>query len=306
MKENIVPSTKLKPFIKWAGGKSALLDEIRKFYPSKLGQDINKYCEPFVGAGAVLFDILNSYNLKEIYISDVNNELINVWKTIQINVEPLIFILKKMEDEYINLDDAKRKEYFYQKRKEFNKYILREINDIVYGSALFIFLNRTCFNGLYRVNKDGLFNVPIGKYKNPKICDEDNLRNISLKLKNVIISCSEYTESAYFIDQNTLVYFDPPYRPITKTASFTSYSKFKFGDKQQIELADYYTKSSNKGAMCILSNSDPKNNDNLDNFFDDLYKLFNINRISTSRKINPNPDKRKSIVTELLITNNFK
>ncbi|MCV3743845.1 DNA adenine methylase [Ureaplasma sp. ES3154-GEN] len=298
-------SIDVKPFIKWAGGKSALLQDIRKFYPSTLGKKIDKYCEPFVGAGAVLFDVLSNYDLDKIYISDVNNELINVYKSIKSDVEKLVNILKKIQNEYIYLDTEKRKEYYYAKRDEFNKYIRKETDDIIYGSALFIFLNKTCFNGLYRVNSKGLFNVPIGSYKNPKICDEANLKNISLKLRNVNIHYAEYDKSIDFIDENTLVYFDPPYRPLTETASFTSYDKSVFGDKEQIELAEYYKKVSAKGAVCILSNSDPRNTDEEDNFFDDLYKGFHINRIQSKRRINSNASKRGN-VNELLITNFFK
>ncbi|PSM51963.1 hypothetical protein CRN67_05215 [Campylobacter blaseri] len=293
----------VKPFIKWAGGKSALLEDIRKFYPNNLGKNINKYCEPFVGGGAVLFDILSKYNIDEIYISDINNELINVYKTIKFNVLQLIDILSKIQNEYISLDTEKRKEYYYLKRDEFNDYISKKTDDITYGSALFIFLNRTCFNGLYRVNSKGLFNVPIGSYKNPKICDEYNLKNISAKLKNVNIFCAKYDKSIDFIDENTFVYFDPPYRPITETSSFTSYDKSDFGDNEQIELSKYYKKASETGAVCVLSNSDPKNADKDDNFFDDLYKDFNINRIKSKRRINSNAINRGN-VSELLITSN--
>ncbi len=293
---------KVKPFIKWAGGKSALLDGIRKFYPNELGKSINKYCEPFVGGGAVLFDILSNFDLDKIYISDVNEELVNVYKTIKTNVDELIQVLDKFQSEYIPLDTEKRKEYYYNKRKDFNLYIEGKNTDKIYGSALFIFINRTCFNGLYRVNSKGLYNVPMGAYKNPKILDKENLINISKKLKNVKIVCDEYDKSIDFIDENTLVYFDPPYRPLTSTASFTSYSKYEFTDKEQTELAEYFKKLSEKGARCILSNSDPKNSDEEDNFFDDLYDCFNINRIQSKRRINSDANKRGNI-SELLITN---
>lgn len=292
----------IKPFIKWAGGKSALLEDIRKLYPKELGTAINKYCEPFVGGGAVLFDVLSNYNIDEVYISDVNKELINVYNTIKTNVDELIESLNKLQSESLILNTEKRKEYYYNKRDEFNLYIGNQTMDKVYGSALFIFLNRTCFNGLYRVNSKGLFNVPTGVYKNPKICDAENLINISKKLKKVKIICAEYDKSIDFIDENTLVYFDPPYRPLTETSSFTAYAKSDFGDKEQIELANYFKKVSEKGAVAILSNSDPKNTDENDNFFDDLYADFNINRIQSKRRINSN-GKRRGNVSELLISN---
>ncbi len=290
------------PFVKWAGGKTALLGDIRKFYPSELGKNINKYCEPFVGGGAVLFDVLSNYCIEEIYISDVNRELINVYKTIRDNVEALISILDSIQSEYALFNVEKQKEYYYDKRDEFNLYITNKITDRVYGSALFIFLNRTCFNGLYRVNNEGLFNVPMGAYVNPKICDKENLRNVSIKLRNVKIECAAYDKSIDFIDANTLVYFDPPYRPLLETVSFTSYSKHKFTDREQLKLAEYFKKVSQKGAVCILSNSDPKNLNEDDNFFDDLYKDFTINRIKSKRRINSNADRRGD-VSELLITN---
>ncbi len=295
-------NNKVKPFIKWVGGKSALLEDIRQFYPKELGKKINKYCEPFIGGGALLFDILSNYDMNEIYISDVNEELINVYKTIKNDVEKLIDLLEDIQCEYIPLGIEARRKYYYNKRDDFNLYIKKEIKDTIYGSALFIFLNRTCFNGLYRVNRNGLFNVPMGSYKNPKICDRENLKNISEKLKNIKIVCDKYSKSFDFIDENTLVYFDPPYKPLTETASFTSYSKYEFGDKEQSELAAYFKKVSEKGATCILSNSDPKNIDKKNNFFDDLYAEFNINRIKSKRRINSNAAKRGNI-NELLITN---
>lgn len=290
-------NVKAEPFIKWAGGKSSSLNDIRRFYPEK----IKKYCEPFVGGGAVLFDVLDKFSPEEVYISDLNKELVNLYKMIRDDVEDLIVFLQKMQDEYIPLDGDARKEYYYEKREEYNQYIA-EGKAKIYGSALFIFLNRTCFNGLYRVNSSGFFNVPSGRYKNPKICDGENLRNVSKSLKNVKIYYAGYDESYDFIDEDTFVYFDPPYRPLTETSSFTSYSKDNFDDKQQIELAKYYKKISDKGAAALLSNSDPKNVNSEDNFFDDLYEDFNIYRIKSKRRINSKGDKRGEI-TELLISN---
>ncbi len=243
-----------------------------------------------------------NYRPDEVYISDINPELINLYKIIQEDVEKLIDILVNFQNEYIPLDTEKRKVYFYEKRDEYNCYIKREITDITYGSALFIFLNRTCFNGLYRVNSKGLFNVPFGSYKNPKICDTDNLRKASEILQGVNIVCAEYKQSIGFIDENTFVYFDPPYRPLTKTASFTSYAKTEFGDAEQIELAKYFALLCDRGATCLLSNSDPKNADENDDFFDELYQDFKIHRIKSARRINANGDKRGNI-SELLITN---
>ena len=291
-----------KPFIKWVGGKGQLLSEINKLYPVELGKNINKYAEILVGGGAVLFDILSKYKLDEVYISDKNLELINTYKSIRDNVDILIKSLKGMEEQYIPLDNKNRKDYYYKKREEYNSLkINSEVNNIE-KAILFIFLNKTCFNGLYRVNKKGKFNVPMGAYKKPKICDEENLKNVSLTLRNVKIVYADYKESEKFIDDKTFVYIDPPYRPLNITSSFTSYTENDFNDKEQIELAEYINVLNKKGAKIVISNSDPKNNDIDDNFFDKLYKNYNINRVKATRMLNSNASLRGAI-NELLITN---
>lgn len=290
-----------KPFVKWAGGKTQVLAEIRKRYPSGLGNSITKYAEPFVGGGAVLFDILNNYQIKEAYISDVNRELIETYKQIKNNHENLIFNLSELQSEYIVLDSGERKNKFYEKRKRFNEL---KSNNILGEeiAALFIFLNKTCFNGLYRVNSKGEFNVPTGVYKNPKICDKANIESIAQMLRNVEIVNAPYTDSYNFIDNNTFVYFDPPYRPLTATASFTSYTEGGFDDEEQIKLAHYIHKLHEKGALIVASNSDPKNSDPSDDFFDSLYQFMNVERIYANRAINSVGSKRGTI-TELLISN---
>ena len=291
-----------KPFIKWVGGKGQLLSEINKLYPVELGKNIKKYAEIFVGGGAVLFDILSKYKLDEVYISDKNLELINTYKSIRDNVDILIKSLKGMEEQYIPLDNENRKDYYYKKREEYNSLkINSEVNNIE-KAVLFIFLNKTCFNGLYRVNKKGEFNVPMGAYKKPKICDEENLKNVSMALKNVKIIYADYRESESFIDEKTFVYIDPPYRPLNITSSFTSYTENDFNDKEQIELAEYINVLNKKGAKIVISNSDPKNNDIDDNFFDELYDNYNINRVKATRMLNSNASLRGAI-NELLITN---
>ena len=291
-----------KPFIKWVGGKGQLLSEINKLYPVELGKNINKYAEIFIGGGAVLFDILSKYKLDEVYISDKNLELINTYKSIRDNVDILIKSLKEMEEQYIPLDTENRKDYYYKKREEYNSLkINSEVNNIE-KAVLFIFLNKTCFNGLYRVNKKGEFNVPMGAYKKPKICDEENLKNVSLTLRNVKIVYADYRKSEKFIDDKTFVYIDPPYRPLNITSSFTSYTENDFNDKEQIELAEYINVLNKKGAKIVISNSDPKNNDIDDNFFDKLYKNYNINRVKATRMLNSNASLRGAI-NELLITN---
>ena len=236
------------------------------------------------------------------YISDKNLELINTYKSIRDNVDILIKSLKEMEEQYIPLNNEDRKIYYYEKREEYNSLkINSEVNNIE-KAILFIFLNKTCFNGLYRVNKKGKFNVPMGAYKKPKICDEENLKNVSLTLRNVKIVYADYRESEKFIDDKTFVYIDPPYRPLNITSSFTSYTENDFNDKEQIELAEYINVLNKKGAKIVISNSDPKNNDIDDNFFDKLYKNYNINRVKATRMLNSNASLRGAI-NELLITN---
>lgn len=291
-----------KPFLKWAGGKGQLLDTIRTYYPDGLGITIKKYCEPMVGAGAVLFDILNNYTISEILINDSNVELMNVYSEIQNNVSELIQLLQQFEKEHLRCDNEGRKDYYYSQRELYNSLIMNKKTNSVLKAALFIYLNRTCFNGLYRVNKCGLFNVPIGSYKNPTICDVENLLLVSEKLKNVKIIAGDYRSTNEFIDANTFVYFDPPYRPLSKTSEFTSYTETDFNDNNQIELAEYINALSNKGAKILASNSDPKNANLDDDFFDELYKKFSINRVSAKRSINRNAKDRGKI-NELLICN---
>lgn len=301
-KDNPKNSLDAKPFLKWAGGKGQLLKEISKYYPFEKDKTITKYAEPFVGGGAVLFDVLNKFSPDEVYISDINKDLIDTYIAIRDNVEEIIADLKSLEKVYLSFNEVGRKDAYIQKRDRFNalKHGMK-----AYGNEktiLMLFLNRTCFNGLYRVNKKGDFNVPAGAYKNPQICNEDNLRAVSRRLKNVKIVCGDYKESAGFIDDKTFVYFDPPYRPLTPTANFTSYTEELFDDKNQLELARFVQGLDNKGAKIVVSNSDPKNADKGDDFFDKAYSKQNIKRVSATRMINRNSNARGKI-SELLISN---
>lgn len=295
-------SVKAKPFLKWAGGKGQLLTEIQKYYPFA-DKKITKYAEPFIGGGAVLFDVLNRYDLSEVYISDINAELVNCYWVAQQRVEELIQALTKMQDEYLPLNHEKRREYYAEKRARFNelKNGEKKKGDIE-KAALMIFLNRTCFNGLFRVNKKDQFNVPMGAYKNPIICDAQNLRAVSQKLKAVKIVCGDYKKSEVFVDENTFVYFDPPYRPLTETSNFTSYTESQFDDNKQIELAQFAKMLDARGAKIVISNSDPKNENAEDDFFDTLYSAQRVHRVEASRMINCNKNSRGKI-KELLITN---
>ena len=296
-----VPQKDVHPFVKWAGGKSQVLEILKKNLPAGLGESVRKYAEPFVGGGALLFSLIGEYDFSEIYINDNNRELMNAYETIKTAPEKLILKLQEMQEEYVGLNEEGQQAFYYDMREEFNTVELCE-KTAVKKAALFVFLNKTCFNGLYRVNKSGKFNVPAGRYKNPLICDEENLRKISAALQNVTVRATHYADVVKFADENTFVYFDPPYRPLSKTSGFTAYGDDGFNDDDQRELAETYKALANCGAKVMLSNSDPKNTDETDEFFDELYKGFNVQRIHAVRMINSDAKKRGGL-TELLITN---
>ncbi len=290
-----------KPFIKWAGGKGQLLPTIRKYYPPNMGMEITKYCEPMVGAGAVLFDVLNTYEMDEVYICDTNSELINTYTIVRDHPDCLIRFLSAFENDHLSCDNDSRKDYYYQQRERFNTETQHPTkSNSILRAALFIYLNKTCFNGLYRVNRKGLFNVPMGSYKNPTICDTENIKKTSELLQGITILVGDYTCIDKYADEHTFIYFDPPYRPLTKTAEFTSYTADSFNDEDQTKLGEFI-KSLTKSKV-MASNSDPHNVDEEDNFFDDLYKGLNINRVSANRAIN-SKGKGRGKIHELLITN---
>lgn len=281
---------KIKPFLKWAGGKNQLIEEISEIIP----KNIDTYIEPFIGGGAILFWVLNNLpNVKNIIINDINLKLINSYKVIKDNIDELINILRIYENEYhdIDKDEELKKLYYYNKREIFN---LENIN-IIEQTALFIFLNKTCFNGLYRVNKKNQFNVPIGNYSKPLICDEENLRNISKALKNTTIICADYEETLSYINNSTFFYLDPPYKPLNETSYFTAYNSTGFCDNEQIRLKEFCLKINEQ--KWLLTNSDVGNN-----FFYDMYKDFKITKVLAKRSINSNSEKRGKI-NELIITN---
>lgn len=292
--------TQARPFIKWVGGKTQLLDEVRKALPRDFASRQHvTYVEPFVGGGAVMFWILQAYpNIERAVINDINPELICTYRVIQEKVEELIVELANIHDEYIPLGAEDRKAYFLEKRTRFNTKRTAQVET----AALFIFLNRTCFNGLYRVNSKGEFNVPHGKYANPRICDADNLRACSKVLQKVEILCGDFAETERYAGPDTLFYFDPPYKPITETSSFTSYAKEGFNDAEQIRLRDFCDQISTNKALFVASNSDPKNVNPSENFFDNLYNHFIIKRVSAARMINSDASGRGAI-SELMISN---
>jgi DNA adenine methylase len=290
-----------KPFLKWAGGKTQLIEQIKEQLPQNIQQNNFTYIEPFVGSGAVLFWMLEQFpNMENAVINDINKDLTNSYKTIKNDVQNLISILSGWEIEYYNFADNQeaKKEYYYEKRALFNT----RNSDQTTQSALFIFLNRTCFNGLYRVNRKNEFNVPIGSYKKPQICNTENLLAVSEVLQRVEILNGDYSETVQYATKNTFFYFDPPYKPLSETSSFNSYAKDEFDDQEQIRLKEFCDTLNDQGHQWILSNSDVKGKDPNNNFFDDLFANFNIMRVNARRSINANPSKRGKL-TELLVVN---
>ena len=284
-----------------------MLGAISAHYPKELGHAITRYVEPFVGGGAVLFDVLSCYQIKDAYAFDTNPELINAYRVVQQKPESLIRKLQTFESEYLELSQEDRKAYYYEKRGAFNTGTRCTANSKpnTLRAALFLFLNRTCFNGLYRVSKSGQFNVPMGRYKNPQICNAPALRAASAALQNVRLFCASYEAAAEYIDEQTFAYLDPPYRPLSATSSFTAYTKDAFDDDSQRQLAQFYSGMAHRGAFLLLSNSDPKNADPDDDFFDALYQGFSIYRIPVGRAINAKGSSRGQ-VSELLIKTNKK
>ena len=297
-----------KPFLKWAGGKTQLIKQISKYLPQELSSgSIKKYAEPFIGGGALFFLFGYNYPIKEIFISDVNVDLVLTYKTIQQNVNGLIELLSDIEKKYLSLNINQRSEYFYQVRSQFNSRkdridLLKYNSEWLERTAQVIFLNKTCFNGLFRVNSKGEFNVPIGKYKKPSLCNPENLRSVANILQKTEILQGDFSKCESFIDSNTFVYFDPPYRPISNTSNFTSYSHQTFDDSEQLRLRNFFKTLDKKGALLLLSNSDPKNQNSEDDFFEKLYVDYRIERVKATRHINSNSLKRNSI-NELLIMN---
>jgi DNA adenine methylase len=290
-----------KPFLKWAGGKTQLINDIEKALPKDIFNDKFTYIEPFVGSGAVLFWMLNNFpNLEKAVINDINEDLINTYKTIASRPAELISILEILQNEFHSLESSEenKKLYYYQKRELYNTRKEEQSGQ----AALFIFLNRTCFNGLYRVNSKNLYNVPMGSYKKPTICDKENILAVSQVLQKVEILCGDFEQTLDLATNNSFFYFDPPYKPLSETSSFNSYAKDDFNDNEQIRLRDFCNKLDILNHTWILSNSDVKGKDINDNFFDDLYSDFTIQRVDARRSINANPEKRGSL-KELLINN---
>lgn len=297
-----------RPILKWAGGKGQLLTQIEAVLPAELraGQ-VRRYVEPFIGGGAVFFHLAQNFALDEVYLSDVNEELILLYRVAQTETEALIEYLRGVEATYFALTPAAQKDYFYATRAHHN--LQRPAIDFetpsaawVERAAQIVFLNRTGFNGLFRVNAKGEFNVPFGDYKNPRLCDADNLRAVAACLRHVHLRRADFETCAEWVTPETFVYFDPPYRPLSATASFTAYSRFSFNDDAQRQLAHLFRRLDQQGARLMLSNSDPQQIDPADTFFEDLYRGFHLRRVIATRAINAKANGR-GVLRELLITN---
>ena len=296
--------TKAKPFIKWVGGKTQLIEQLETKLPADFDKWQNTtYIEPFVGGGAMLFYMLQRYpNISHAIINDINSDLTRCYQTVRDSPEVLIKSLSEIENEYLSiLTEEDRKDFFLNKRSRYNEKNL----DSIENTTLFFFLNKTCFNGLYRVNKKGTFNVPFGRYTNPTICDPDTIRKDSELLQKVEILTGDFENTFRYARQHTLFYFDPPYRPLSETSSFNDYTKEAFNDDAQIRLKEFCDKINDSEFHFMLSNSDCKGKNEDDNFFDVLYSRYTIERVWASRSINANPNKRGKL-TEILVHNYYK
>ncbi len=302
-KDIISSALQVKPFLKWAGGKRQLLAQFAGMYPTGLKNgSIKNYYEPFLGSGAVFFDIAQNYPIENAWLFDVNCDLVLTYQVIQTQSAKLTEVLLSLEKKYLGLDKAARQLFFYDQRSLFNQQLKdtassKSSKNRISRAAQLIFLNRTCYNGLFRVNAKGAFNTPAGDYKNPSICDPVQLAAVAKLLARATIRQADFKKGLKAVTPGSFVYLDPPYRPLSKTASFTGYSKSVFADKQQAQLAAVYRQLDKSGALLMLSNSDTA-----DGFFDKLYRGFTIKRVPAKRMINTDASKR-GYVNEIVVTN---
>lgn len=274
---NIEPRTRPKPFLKWAGGKGQLLPELMR----RLPETIRDYHEPFVGGGALFFALVDAGRFRRAYLSDINGPLIEAYLSIKNDVDEVIKALGKHKNQ---------SDYFYKIRAaDLGKLSATQ------RTARLIYLNKTCFNGLYRENRKGQFNVPFGRYKNPRILNEPNLRAVASALQGVTIERRHFSSVLTKAQRGDFVYFDPPYHPVSATASFTSYDRDDFGPADQEQLRETFEILADRGVYVMLSNSDTK-------FVHQLYRRFQIDQIHATRAINSKADRRGK-VAELIIRN---
>ena len=292
---------KAKPFVKWVGGKGQLIEQLEALLPADFAERENvTYIEPFVGGGAMLFYMLQTCpNIKSAVINDINPDLTLCYQVVRDNPTELIKSLNVIQSDFYALQtEEERKMFFLQQRERFNSRSLNEIDH----TTLFFFLNRTCFNGLYRVNKAGKFNVPFGKYTTPTICDSATIYADSKLLQKVDIMTGDFEQTFAKIEGNTFFYFDPPYRPLSNTSSFNDYTKESFNDNAQIRLKLFCDRLNENGINFMLSNSDCLGKDGTDRFFDDLFIDYSIERVWASRNVNAIASKRGKL-TEIVVNN---
>lgn len=290
-----------KPFIKWVGGKGQLIQQLEELLPNDFAEREGvTYIEPFIGGGAMLFYMLQTYpNIGSAVINDINPDLTTCYKMVRDQPQDLITALEQLQGEYFGLGDGElRKRFYLEKRSRYNTRGL----DPIENSALFIFLNRTCFNGLYRVNREGLFNVPFGRHSFPKICDKFTILADSKLLQKVDILTGDFEQTLPRVGKNTFFYFDPPYRPLSNTSSFNDYAREGFNDSDQERLKRFCDRITTLGADFMLSNSDCLSKDGTDSFFEELYSQYSIDRVWATRRVNSQASKRGKL-SEILIRN---
>ena len=287
-------STEAKPFLKWAGGKGQLLSQLSEYLPTQISNDPFTYIEPFVGGGAMLFYMLQNFsNIKKAVINDVNDDLILTYRIIKDDVETLITNLDRLEKNYLAITEQEgRSQVFYEVRERYNKHI----GDNIERASQLIFLNKTCFNGLYRVNSKGLFNVPYNNSTTVKTISEENLINIGRYLteNDVKIRLGDFEAACFDCSKGDFVYLDSPYIPVSKTAYFTDYTKDGFTYDDHKRLSKLFRALDKKGIKVMLSNNDVP-------LAYELYDGFNIENVDVRRNINSNANKRTG--KEVIITN---
>ncbi|MBX9692518.1 MAG: DNA adenine methylase [Cyanobacteria bacterium] len=297
-----------KPFLKWVGGKTQLIDQLDSNVPPELKEGlVETYIEPFVGGGSFFFHVAQNYPIKNLVIADSNQDLILAYRTIRERVETLIVKLNEIQTRYLSLSDTKRADFYYATRKKFNEDKISVdfktfSDDWIERTAELIFLNKTCFNGLFRVNAAGLFNVAFGRYENPRICDPNNLIAVAQILERTKILLGDFTCVRDHLDPKVFAYLDPPYRPISSTSNFTAYSSSTFTDSDQQRLADFCKVATSLGSRLMISNSDPDNIAPADTYFQDNFPGYRIVRAYANRMVNCKADRRGKI-SELIIMN---
>ena len=299
----------IKPFIKWAGGKTQLIDFLIDNLPIEIKENkkIDKYIEPFIGGGSVFFKLNSIFDIRRNYINDINQQLALTYYSFQNNYLALEVMLKNIKNEFESKKD--KSEYYYKIRKWYNNLLSDKIDynvilkskqismHTLFISAYLIFINKTCFNGLYRINKAGMFNVPFGKHNKFNVFESTYFEVLNKLLRKTLIKSKDFSYCIRYVDDKSFVYLDPPYRPLNDTSYFTAYFNSGFDDNDQMRLKEFFMQCHHKGAKVMLSNSCTD-----DSFFQYNYKDFNIIETTARRSINSNGKKRSNI-KELLIKN---